>query len=281
MDRPLTYGRVQRLEEICGVEAETFGLLFTLLKESGYRISDSRRKAVQLLPCFDSITFRSDILELKPLADGTVSYTQINHQGIHDLVTRRFGNELEGRPYLALLNESLGVPLELYYALQRTLRRGIRKLGKMKDLAPDRVLPTYVENARQLRKPFLPLFNEGLRDPFAAYRETTLENFELLSLVFEHYRDLDRGKAASLAPILKFIARSSRLVFFRHYEAVVPALWLKANCGFRSTRQDQAAVKECLAILKQARTMPDFLHRLGIGGFIMREGSRLEGGKAP
>ena len=108
------------------------------------------------------------------------------------------------------------------------------------------------------------LLERAKGDPFNAYRETAVGNFELYRLLLDCLHQ-GKTKPADLEPVYeREIARQESSVFYLPFGLAFPVLYTAYHSGPLSNRSDQRAVSECLRLLNEATTFSEFVIRLGI-----------------
>jgi hypothetical protein len=185
----------------------------------------------------------------------SVSWTVAYHEGLHNVIGLRFGTKLKGRPMITLLNECLGIPLEIYF---------MAKLVNETNLSPGELdsVKKFKFFAKQLGVSFEEIFKRALKDPFLAYKEVAVEAFTVHNHIFNILKH-PKADAKKLVTALNVeLKRSKNLIFYSFYDMLVPVNYIASNCGFKSNADDLKCTKKCLQLLHSSQTLEEFFMKL-------------------
>jgi hypothetical protein len=246
-------------------DAEAYDLLWGALKDRGVRIDRSRMRLIEKIPTFESFAWRPYDRWIRSNPEGKVSAAQITHQGIHSLISARFGDELRGKPFMTLLNESIGLGLGAYFTAVHIKKNEL----KPKSFFRNR-LKIYAESASLLDVSFRDSLNQFMESPYQGFQRATEDAYFTLKESFLHLRRLRKSEdeACSWAKLTESLVSHPFYFFSHRYSLSVPVHYAAAYCGFSSTREDQRQVQECLNTLRGSQTLVEFLNHIQLGRSI-------------
>jgi hypothetical protein len=251
-------------EDYVNGDVRTFHLLIDLLRAQGYHICPERSLLNEVIKGFDNMAWTPDQRDLwahwpegmnETRTDMAPAYS-LCHQAMHTLLACRYGKEVRGKPGLTNLGEALAGSLEIYFELSRTSRKGIDLKSK--------ALEGYTKNSTKLKRPFISLYNQGVKDPFDAYRRTVIAQLEFTDFLFRKTTEIQSGRLPRSQELIRQARKFDRLVFFMHKDFSVFVLYMHAFCGTRSSAEDRRDTADAIQILNQSSNMVEFLKKLGI-----------------
>jgi len=243
--------------------------LIDVLKFMKFKVDPTLSKIDAVFQRFDGFAYRIDRRKLKGAGGISVDWATAYHEGFHNLVGLRFGTERRGRPLMTLLNESLGVGLEIYFMAKLALTKAV----DMHDL---HYVQNFERNAKAIGVSFNEKFREAMRDPFEVFRQCALDSFAIHKKIFDIVKDSRVNPEKKFRELKRELARSKRksLIWICTADLALPAIYLAANCGKVSTKEDREKVRECLNVLKGSKSMDDFFVKLGAKEYSIKEVKR-------
>lgn len=232
-------------------DPESFDLMFETLRRLGYRISDQRSHLHFLTPAFEKSGWSTSDRSLfgfrsrggfKVMAEGIV------HESVHALANRKYGPKTQRRPRFILLTEALASCATVYFDLSYMAHHGPTR--RTLDL-----VERYRPFAKQAGAPLLRNINRGLKDPFATFRQASLDMYEIYEMMLDQ-QQMQHGNGKYL---YQFMKKKTTLMFVLPFDIGNNVLFARAHCGLESSAEDRKICAEISTHLKNATTLYDFL----------------------
>jgi hypothetical protein len=238
-----------------------FNLSLTLLNSIGFSHRSSLTKICRVLPNFDKAYWTVGRADFGPPdRKGLIAGYDITHQGMHSLVGCAYGQALKDRPLTTMLSEALAGATQLYYELQFLNNGG--SIGKANALA------IYKRSGQILRQDILKKFNLMLEDPFNSFRENAVESYKTQKILLDALKEAADGKKFDKNKIERHLFKLRQLPFLMHKDFPNFMLFTSTYCGFKSNREDQKSVEDCLKKLSSGISMAGFMTSLGVERII-------------
>lgn len=237
-----------------------FDLLIDFLIANRFRVSRDYRLVTRLIPRFDQLYWTAATPLLVAKTGGfRVDGADTLHHAMHHLLIGVGGRRLAGMPRFTLLAEALASASDIYFSLVY-----YRRFGVDHPLVSHNLF-VFRRDSKSLGRPFLRLFNSLLAAPFDAYRECVHEIFTVAQFCLRVV-STPSDRNYRFADELRRLAEAQKYwVLNAHLAYPTFASYVLAHCGTRSSKRDRESVRHTLAILSEARSMPELLEKLGIG----------------
>ena len=256
-DTTLRLDRIHFREAFEAAAPEAFKAFFDFLIADGFHLDPARSRLAESLPTLDKLAWRPDVRELAWNTDGEkIGALSMVHHSMHGLVARRYGSELEGRPQLTLLSESMASCLQLYFTLCMVNELSSEQQRKAS------AAPLYGRVARLLGVDLAPILAEACRDPFLAYRRAVRDMMHVYQEVIEFDRRIRAAERAHASELDEKLRAIDGFVFVRTFDYGNNLLYVKSFCGLESSGFDTRAVEDCFALLDRGATMTELVASL-------------------
>ena len=231
--------------------------LIEVLRQQGAAGSPALTECVSTFPMLEWFYYSFDRPEIKLSADGRRFHIlDLMHEGMHQCFCKKFGTEIEGRPMTTLLNECLGIGLDLYFsALCFNL------LGMNSTIARAH-LEVLGHNSARLRRPAFAVFEKALKDPFKAYQAAVSDFFKIQQLIYKSLSLDLSGRTDRQAELEAKLNKRPYYPLLNRVSNIKPALFVRANCGARSNLNDERVAKRAMSLLRSAKSMDGFIRSL-------------------
>ncbi len=177
------------------------------------------------------------------------------HHSFHYVLTDRYKLPLQNTPKLTLLGESLSSVSEFYFAAQFY---GLRK--KRHPMMPDyfqKCQSIWDIQSHELEHYLL----EASKNPFSYYKKISLEMFTFLTLALD-WLTLTYPTAADRKTLKKKLDQLEYRVFFEYFDIETFLTYTLGFCSKSSSREDLKASRDLIRILKDSKSMMDFLNKV-------------------
>jgi hypothetical protein len=107
-------------------------------------------------------------------------------------------------------------------------------------------------------------------NPYRAFASVAREMFEAFESCLEISKKRRKGERTDLVRSAKRIEKNLKFsTYIFHFDIPVDVLYATSFCGFESSAKDLRDVKSCLNHLRRAKTMEEFLSKLGVAFHVV------------
>ncbi len=207
------------------------------------------------MPSYDAFTYDLKKNEMTSDFMNLISAPQITHEGLHFLISERFGYSKPGLPLTTLFNECSGLGMDIYWT------------ASICSVFPHRIRDMtegYRKSSIQTNIPFKAQFKRAMKNPFQLYQETVLESLSVFLVLLEELEHSLENRRIRTKTILGKVKKMKHINFINGYNFSTPILFIASHYGLRSTRQDRENLKKFLEILNCSTSMANFFEKLGV-----------------
>ena len=240
-------------------DPEAFDFLLKELRLRDYKIDRTRGRLNKIVPGFDMFAWQVEETNLKASVGTKLEGIDVMHQGIHVVTATRFGAQLRDRPLMTLLNESIGVGLDLYLTAKQVGRKGFDPKSR-----PGKRVLEFFDIGAELELSVTRKINKALNDPFGAFKKVVEHTYLVHLAVYSNLSKLLDGTGGEnlWEEVVASIKAHPYYLFGHDYTLALPAIILCAFCGRQSNAKDRALAEECLETLRSSSSMIEFLRKL-------------------
>jgi hypothetical protein len=248
--------RILDKEDVSEADARAFHFLLSVLQKHEYVASKTRTQLNKIIPGFDLFAWQVEERRINAPNGLSITGHDVVHQGIHVAISARFGHKLKGRPLMTLLNEAIGLGLELYLAVSYLNCHSLETPSNASTK-----LFVFLNNSEHLGIPVIRKLNDALKNPYKAFVRVAEDVFKVHYEIYSNLANNIRGPKNTpiWCNITKAIKANPYYVFAHDYTLAVPALNLAAYCGLDTNEEDLTFVNECLTLLRKSESLNEFL----------------------
>jgi hypothetical protein len=257
----LTERRIQNAKYYAQADPEAYSFLLSFLKTKRYWHAKAPRGLNLAMPSHPKALWRPEQTELFDVAlKSRVQGRLVVHQGMHALITHRYGASLNGRSGLTLLAEGIAGAVERYFDFCHVgagRKQRIRAIQSM-----------YGDFANVLGLNLEACLHRLAENPFQSFRENALLSYEISLEMFELARKLAGNRPIDPKALIKKLEHNDQYIFLYNLDFPNFILFTATYCGFKRSAQDLRDTRDCLRILNTSASMSEFLNKMRVKSHV-------------